>query len=146
MAYTIRRSNAADGDRLVEIWRSSVAATHDFVSRSDLVAIDAEVERSLPASPVLLALDSAAQPVAFMGLTGHAIDSLFVAGDRQGQGAGRFLVDHAKRGAAFLETIVNEQNKKALGFYRHLGFVVASRSPDDGEGRPYPVLHMRWAR
>jgi len=146
MAYSIRRSNAADSQQLVAIWRSSVAETHDFVSRSDLAAIDAEVERSLPGSPVFLALDSAGQPVAFMGFTGRSIDSLFVAGGRQGQGAGRFLVEQAKGGASFLDTVVNEQNEQAVGFYRHLGFVVTSRSPDDGEGRPYPVLHLRWDR
>ena len=37
---------------------------------------------------------------------------------------------------------VNEQNVQAVGFYRHMGFVVVGRSPTDDAGRPYPLLHM----
>ncbi len=37
---------------------------------------------------------------------------------------------------------VNEQNEQALGFYQHLGFSVIGRSPLDGQGKPYPLLHM----
>jgi hypothetical protein len=29
-----------------------------------------------------------------------------------------------------------------LGFYRHIGFSVRGRSPLDGQGKPYPLLHM----
>ena len=37
---------------------------------------------------------------------------------------------------------VNEQNEQALGFYKHIGFSVTGRSPLDGQGKPYPLLHM----
>lgn len=37
---------------------------------------------------------------------------------------------------------VNEQNNHALGFYEHIGFKVVGRSPLDGQGEPYPILHM----
>lgn len=40
---------------------------------------------------------------------------------------------------------VNEQNEQALGFYRRLGFAQVGRSPLDGEGRPYPLLHLAQA-
>jgi hypothetical protein len=35
------------------------------------------------------------------------------------------------------------QNAQALGFYRHLGFMEIGHSPSDGQGRPYPLIHMR---
>ena len=38
---------------------------------------------------------------------------------------------------------VNEQNPLAAGFYERAGFVVVGRSPVDGAGRPFPLLHMR---
>jgi len=142
--YGIRRSNVEDGDLLVAIWRSSVAATHSFVSPSDLAAIDLEVQRFLPAAPAWLALDQARLPIGFMGLADGAIESLFVAGGQQGRGVGRALVNHAMRRSGYLTTVVNEQNEQAVGFYRHLGFIVAGRSPTDEEGRPYPILHMKW--
>jgi len=53
-------------------------------------------------------------------------------------------VDHAKRGRPRLRTTVNEQNRLAVGFYERMGFRVSGRSPDDGSGRPYPLLHMIW--
>jgi len=40
---------------------------------------------------------------------------------------------------------VNEQNQEALGFYNHLGYEVTGRSPIDGQGRPFPILHLKKA-
>ena len=40
---------------------------------------------------------------------------------------------------------VNEQNPQALGFYLRLGFVRHGRSPVDGSGKPFPILHLRLA-
>ncbi|MGY0625916.1 MAG: GNAT family N-acetyltransferase, partial [Paraglaciecola chathamensis] len=37
---------------------------------------------------------------------------------------------------------VNEQNPKALGFYQRIGFKVVGRSELDGQGKPYPLLHL----
>jgi putative acetyltransferase len=32
---------------------------------------------------------------------------------------------------------------RATAFYEALGFSVVGRSPTDGGGRPFPILHMR---
>jgi putative acetyltransferase len=37
---------------------------------------------------------------------------------------------------------VNEQNPEALGFYQHLGYKIVGRSEFDGQGRPFPILHL----
>jgi hypothetical protein len=37
---------------------------------------------------------------------------------------------------------VNEQNPQAVGFYLHQGFRITGRSPLDGLGKPYPLLHL----
>ena len=144
MSYQIRRSRPEDGDLLLSIWRSSVAATHSFVSPGDLVAIDLEVQRFLPTASVWLALNHEGRPIGFMGLADGSIESLFVAGAELRRGAGRALVEFAKQTAARLATVVNEQNEQAVEFYRHLGFRIVGRSPTDDEGRPYPVLYMDW--
>lgn len=146
MHCTIRESTIGDGERMIEIWRSSVAATHSFVSPADLAAIDLEVQRFLPDYRASLALNEKEQPVAFMGVVSGSIESLFVAGDQRGRGYGCALVDHAKRGSASLTTIVNEQNDQAMGFFKHVGFAVVGRSPTDEQGRSYPILHLRWDR
>ena len=142
----IRKSTAEDGEMLVSIWRSAVADTHSFVTREDLAAIDLEVQQFLPETPAWLALDELGQPIAFMVLAGGSIEALFVAGDQQGRGAGRALVEHAMRGSASITTVVNEQNDQAVGFYRQLGFELVARSPTDEQGRLYPILHMKRER
>ncbi len=38
---------------------------------------------------------------------------------------------------------VNEQNEGAVRFYAARGFAEVGRSPLDGEGRPFPLLHLR---
>jgi putative acetyltransferase len=144
IVHTIRPTGPADGDTLVEIWRSSVHATHDFVSKQDLAEIEAEVREIVALEPLWLALDAAGEPLGFLGLSTNAVDALFVAAEHRGTGVGRALIDFAKSRHSWLITIVNEQNEQALGFYEHAGFRPEGRSADDGHGRPYPVLHMRW--
>lgn len=70
------------------------------------------------------------------------LEMLFVAPDARGGGVGRQLVAHAigQCGATMVD--VNEQNEQAVGFYRKMGFVETGRSPLDGQGKPYPLLHM----
>jgi len=100
----------------------------------------------LPTSSVWLAIDEAGNAIGFMGLVGETMESLFVAGEQQGRGAGSALVQHALQRSSVLKTVVNEQNEAALGFYRHIGFAVVGRSPTDEDGRPYPILHLRHER
>jgi putative acetyltransferase len=140
----IRLSTPADGARVVDIWRSAVDATHDFLSPADRGAIEREVQRFLPQLPLWLALDGAGGPVGFMALSDGHMDALFIDAAARGQGVGRALVAHALTIAPTLTTDVNEQNAQAVGFYRRLGFVPTGRSPVDGEGRPYPLVHLRY--
>lgn len=37
---------------------------------------------------------------------------------------------------------VNEQNPDDIGFYKRLGFSLVGRSPLDGQGNPFPLIHM----
>jgi putative acetyltransferase len=58
----------------------------------------------------------------------------------------RRLVAHAESLAGGpLAVEVNADNRSARSFYEALGFSVVSRSPLDGAGRPFPILHMRRA-
>ena len=41
---------------------------------------------------------------------------------------------------------VNEQNLKALGFYLSRGFEQIGRSELNGQGKPFPLIHMRLAK
>ena len=110
----IRRARAADYDPLVELWERSVRATHDFLTEADIGTL---------------------RPLVREALSDDALE-LWVLTESQ-------LVAHAQQLREGPLTVdVNEQNPAALGFYEALGFVVVGRSPLDGDGRPFPLLHM----
>ncbi len=141
----IRRALPADREVLFDIWLRSVQATHAFVSAEDIQCFIPMVRDYLASSEPefwVLCSDTGAV-MGFMGLSGSAMDSLFLAPEFHGQGGGRRLVRHAQALRGELTTSVNEQNEAACRFYEACGFVVEGRSELDDTGRPYPLLHMR---
>jgi putative acetyltransferase len=67
---------------------------------------------------------------------------LFLAPESRGRGLGKLLTNFAIATLGARKVDVNEQNPDAVGFYEHMGFTVARRSPVDGTGKPFPLLHM----
>lgn len=135
-----------DLPRTAEVWEASVRATHDFVSDEDVRGFRPLVEAELPNVMQLVCVrDIEDQVAGFVGVEDGKVEMLFLHPDCIGQGAGRRLLDYAisEFGATTLD--VNEQNEHAVAFYLHMGFVVEGRSADDGQGKPYPLLHLRLA-
>jgi putative acetyltransferase len=129
---------------MYEVWRTSVLATHDFLSESDFAEICVLVRRDyLPNRDFTVAVDGADRVIGFLKVEGNEIDSLFIAPAFRGQGLGRRFVAEAASRAAILEVEVNAQNRQAVGFYEAIGFCVMSAREVDTDGRPYPLLRMR---
>lgn len=141
----IRPSTPADSPALLALWQASVRATHDFLSEQDFQDITQLMSREyIPFTRFAVAVGNCGVPIGFLGQTGHHVDSLFIHPDERGRGIGRALLHHARTAAGGPLTVdVNEQNTQALGFYLHAGFTTVRRSPCDGGGRPYPVLHLQ---
>src|SRR6516225_7588101 len=91
----LRKSWPDEGDRMVEIWRASVEATHDFLLPGDIEKLDARVRDFLPRVPLWVATDQDDRPIGFMGLSEARMDSLFIDPAWRGVGVGRALVAHA---------------------------------------------------
>jgi putative acetyltransferase len=138
-----RPSTPSDLPRVMDIWRAAVDATHDFLDPSDRDAIEAEVLEFFPQVSLLLAVDSSDAPLGFMFLHDGHLEALFVDPDHHGKGIGKALIRNVLAAHPNLTVDVNEQNPKALGFYEHLGFERIGRSALDGQGRPYPLIHLR---
>ena len=131
---------------LIVLWEASVRASHHFLQEADIAALRPLIlEHYFDAVTLNCAKGEDGEIVGFCGVADGNLEMLFVAPAAMGQGIGRRLVAHAicELGASRVD--VNEQNEQALAFYRRMGFVVVGRSPLDGEGRPYPLLHMALA-
>ena len=68
---------------------------------------------------------------------------LFIDNNYRGIGIGKKLITYAIDNLQVTKVDVNEQNNQAVGFYKHIGFNTYKRSDLDGEGKEYPILHMR---
>ena len=141
----VRRAAPADHAAMVLLWERSVRATHHFLTEQDVESLRPLVADELASNTIdWWVLESAARPLlGFLGFANDTIEGLFIDPDHRGQGGGTTLVAHAQRLAErSLAVDVNEQNEDAVGFYAALGFSVMGRSPTDGNGRPFPLLHM----
>ncbi|WP_116812352.1 acetyltransferase [Steroidobacter cummioxidans] len=141
----IRKAKPTDCEVLFKCWLTSVQATHTFVSAEDIESMIPYVRSYLSSgeSEIWVACEGSGTIMGFMGLSGSKMETLFLAPEFHGRGAGRLLVQHAKSLCSDLTVDVNEQNAAARQFYEACGFVVEGRSELDEQGRPYPLLHMR---
>lgn len=137
----IRLSNKLDAQRVYEVWKASVEATHHFLTEKDFEEISDQVIQYSQSASFFLA-EEESRVIAFMGLSDSHIDSLFVDPNYFGTGVGKLLVNHAKSLYASLTVDVNEDNSGACMFYKKMGFKVIERSPTDSDGRPYPILKL----
>ncbi|MCY1338259.1 putative N-acetyltransferase YjaB [compost metagenome] len=142
---TLTTLSPADRQRLADVWEDAVRATHHFLSEDDIQFFRPLVRDAYLDSVRLACLRGADGRIAgFIGTVEDRVEMLFVDPAQHGRGIGRALMEHAlAQGARFVD--VNEQNPQALGFYLRLGFVRHGRSPVDGSGKPFPILHLRLA-
>jgi putative acetyltransferase len=139
----IQAARNEDHPRLLTLWLDSVRATHHFLSEEDIQSLLPVVrDLALPQLKVWVLRDDALGIVGFMGLAGAGIEALFISPSFFRRGGGKLLIEHARRLKGPLSVSVNEQNPSALAFYEANGFTVTSRSAVDGQGRPFPLLHL----
>lgn len=127
---------------LVRIWRSAVLATHDFLDEADFVHIEQALPEQFFPAVTLLVADVAGEAVGFAGVADGNLEMLFVDAGHRGQGIGSALLGEVVTHHGVTRVDVNEQNPQAVGFYLHHGFGQTGRSDTDGDGRPYPILHL----
>ena len=131
-------------ERLVEVWNSSVRATHLFLSCDEIDNIRPYVKQALREVPFLIVEDyEHPLPVAFMGIDGQKLEMLFVSNAYRNKGIGKKLLHFGIERFSVNDLTVNEQNPVAMGFYEHMGFHVYKRTDLDEQGNPYPLLYMK---
>jgi putative acetyltransferase len=129
---------------LLEIWKASVEATHDFLTAKDIQALKPQVSKTIQNIETLVAAKNEhGTDVAFIGVERDKIEMLFVTPQARGTGIGRQLISYTVNELNARYVDVNEQNPQAAGFYEKMGFEIFGRSELDAQGNPYPLLHMR---
>jgi len=136
----------ADYPALIALWEASVRATHHFLPEAEIMALRPLIlEHYFDAMTLHCARTEEGLIAGFSGVHEGKLEMLFVAPEARGGGVGSQLVEHAIGQCGATQVDVNEQNEQAVGFYRKMGFAVTGRSPLDGQGKPYPLLHMALA-
>lgn len=130
-------------DTLTVIWEASVRATHHFLTEEDIQKLTPFVKMGLSGIETLIIANDSHQPIAFMGIDRDKIEMLFVSPLYFNKGIGKELVTIAITQFGIQYVDVNEQNPKAAGFYRHIGFEVFERMELDEQGNPFPILKMK---
>lgn len=132
-----------DHERLLSIWEASVRATHDFLTEEYLRELKPLIlEQYFNMVDLRCVKSDSGEILGFCGIHEGSMEMLFISPDAQGKGLGSMLMNYAINTQGVRRVDVNEQNRLALGFYQHIGFKVTGRSPVDGQGKAYPLLHM----
>ncbi|EUJ33554.1 putative acetyltransferase [Listeria floridensis FSL S10-1187] len=131
-----------DYPAILAIWDNSVSATHNFLKKEDKAALRQEIPHYFP----MLTLFLWKWEGELVGFTGHHEENLemfFLKPEFQGQGLGKQILARLieEEGIRFVD--VNKQNTAAYKFYEKSGFRLVSESKTDGEGRDYPILHLK---
>jgi putative acetyltransferase len=147
-AATLRPYTAADEAAAIELWRQSWQEAYpaiDFAAR-----IDWWRERwrnELVPSATIVVAEAAGALAGFVTVnttTGY-LDQIVVASRHWGAGIAEMLLDEAKRlSPSRLELHVNQDNARAVRFYRKHGFAVAGEDVNARSGAP--VYLMKWSK
>lgn len=133
-----------DMTNILEVWESSVKATHLFLTEANIVSLRPFVEEGVKfISNLAVIRDEEDTIQAFIGVHDNKIEMLFVRDTLRGKGLGKHLVNWAINTLNIKFVDVNEQNEQGLGFYKYMGFEVFDRSELDEQGNPFPILYMK---
>ncbi|RXK14605.1 GNAT family N-acetyltransferase [Halarcobacter mediterraneus] len=140
----IQKVTKENYQELINVWEASVRATHKFLSEGKIAELKLLIlEQYFDAVDLRCFKDSNDKILAFIGVADSKIEMLFVDPDYIGQKIGRKLTKYAIENLGASKVDVNEQNPNAIGFYQRMGFVQSGRSVLDGEGNPFPLIHMK---
>ncbi len=130
-----------DLETLIDLWERSARATHNFLSEDDIAFYRERILSDYFNQVELWIYQEQRVVKGFIGI-GEMIEMLFVDPRCFRQGIGTALLDFAVTVKGMRQVDVNEQNQSAQLFYKSKGFVKVGCSEIDGDGRPYPIIHL----
>ena len=136
----------ADEDAAIGLWQRTWQRAYpsiDFATR--VTWWRTRWRDELVASARIMVADRGGDLAGFVTIDdGGYLDQLVVSPEAWGSAVGPALIAEAKRlSPQRIELLVNDDNARAIGFYRKHGFVDIGADVNPVSGRP--VLRMRWA-
>ncbi|MEO1049859.1 MAG: GNAT family N-acetyltransferase [Bacteroidota bacterium] len=143
MKYKIEAATVQDYNEIGDVWEASVRATHHFLDEN---FVDDHkplvINEYLKMVKLACVKNNEGNILGFLGVAENKVEMLFIHPDAMGDGIGKQLMDYAVKTWEANLVDVNKQNEQAVNFYKHIGFRVIGRSELDGQGNPYPILHL----
>jgi len=139
----ITRIEEKDFHEITDVWEASVRATHHFLKEEDILFFKPKIAGYLAQTESFCIRNEEGRIVGFIGISGETVEMLFIHPSARGKGLGKQLLHFAFSEYEVDKVDVNEQNEQAIPFYGKMGFEVVGRDALDGNGKPYPLLHMQ---
>ncbi|GEM_PF-604733 len=139
----ISKYTDAQREGLLKVWEESVLATHHFLTPGDFKEIQAAVHTIDFNAFDVHCLMEGNRVIGFLGVYEGKLEMLFLSPDFFGKGFGKRLLNFAVQKLKADKVDVNEDNAKAVEFYKRCGFDVYERTSKDDQGRDYPLLRMK---
>ena len=140
----VRDRNATLINELLEVWESSVIATHKFLSSDEIKNIKKYVPQALiNVAHLVIVKNKDNIPIAIMGIEKKRLEMLIIQNNERGKGISKQLLNYGINKHNINELTVNEQNINAKEFYEYMGFTTYKRTELDEQGNPYPILYMK---
>ena len=106
--------------QLLEVWESSVKATHLFLSEEEIENIKNYVPQAIQEIPYLIiAVNEHQVPVGFMGIAEQHLEMLFISDVERGKGLGRELLTFGIEKYSVNDLAVNEQSVMNKAIHTH---------------------------
>ena len=143
MNLEIDTVNKTEYIAILDVWESSVRATHHFLKEEDIQYFKPLILNTyLDAVELSCIRTDDKKIVGFLGVAAQNLEMLFIHPAYRGNKIGKALLKYAIDTLHVYKVDVNEQNEQAVGFYNYCGFETVGRSELDASGKPYPTLHM----
>ena len=131
-----------DYPKALAIWERSVIATHDFLKEKDRIALKKEIPTYFSHVEAYLWFDGD-DIIGFSGTNDANLEMLFLDPKYFKQGYGTEILQTLIQEHKVQYVDVNKDNPNAVSFYLKNGFKQYDESAKDGQGRDYPIVHLK---
>jgi len=131
-----------DYPKALEIWEKSVIATHDFLKEKDILELKNEIPTYFKYVKAYLWFNDK-EAIGFSGTNEKNLEMLFIDPKYFRNGYGTEILQYLIQENKVHYVDVNKDNHNAVKFYAKNGFKKYKESQKNGQGRNYPIIHLK---